>query len=181
MGVHQHPAVEQLDQGRVGPGIQVPPEILLRRGVERPGDLDVEVAVHLHPGQDRHVIGRVRQRQQLPGLGGGEHLGRAGLDRARDTRPAASLLRLADDRLRTARVQTCTVGAKVARMQAAVPDALTINEAAATTGWTARMLRYIERIGLVDARAHLGLPAVRPAELQRLRTLRELLDRFESG
>ena len=87
MGLHQHPAVEQLDQRRVGAGIQVPAEILLRRGVERPGDLDVEVAVDLHPGQDRHVIGRARQRQQLPGLGGGEHLGRPGLDRAVDPRP----------------------------------------------------------------------------------------------
>jgi DNA-binding transcriptional MerR regulator len=31
-------------------------------------------------------------------------------------------------------------------------DALTINEAAQTTGWSPRMLRYIERIGLVTLR-----------------------------
>jgi MerR family transcriptional regulator, copper efflux regulator len=29
------------------------------------------------------------------------------------------------------------------------PETLTINEAAETTGWSPRMLRYIERIGLV--------------------------------
>ena len=67
-------------------------------------------------------------------------------------------------------------------MHAAVPDALTINEAAETTGWTARMLRYVERIGLVDAtRSTSGYRLYGPAQLQRLRTLRELLDRFEVG
>ena len=67
-------------------------------------------------------------------------------------------------------------------MQAAAPDALTINEAATTTGWTARMLRYVERIGLVEAtRSAGGYRLYGPAQLQRLRTLRELLDRFEVG
>jgi MerR family copper efflux transcriptional regulator len=65
---------------------------------------------------------------------------------------------------------------------AAARDALTINEAAATTGWSARMLRYVERIGLVGAtRSAAGYRLYGPAELQRLRTLRELLDRFEVG
>jgi MerR family transcriptional regulator, copper efflux regulator len=65
---------------------------------------------------------------------------------------------------------------------AAVQEALTINEAAATTGWSARMLRYVERIGLVGAtRSTAGYRLYGPAELQRLRTLRELLDRFEVG
>ena len=32
-------------------------------------------------------------------------------------------------------------------------DALTIHEAAETTGWSPRMLRYIERVGLVEPRA----------------------------
>lgn len=65
---------------------------------------------------------------------------------------------------------------------AAVQEALTINEAAATTGWSARMLRYVERIGLVGAtRSAGGYRLYGPAELQRLRTLRELLDRFEVG
>ncbi len=65
-------------------------------------------------------------------------------------------------------------------MQAAAPDALTINEAAETTGWTARMLRYVERIGLVEAtRSAGGYRLYGPAQLQRLRTLRELLDRFQ--
>jgi MerR family transcriptional regulator, copper efflux regulator len=67
-------------------------------------------------------------------------------------------------------------------MHAAAPDALTINEAAETTGWTARMLRYVERIGLVEAtRSGGGYRLYGPAQLQRLRTLRELLDRFEVG
>ena len=55
-------------------------------------------------------------------------------------------------------------------------DALTIHEAAETTGWSARMLRYIERAGLVEPqRSSSGYRLYGPAELQRLRTLRELL------
>lgn len=61
-------------------------------------------------------------------------------------------------------------------------DALTIHEAAATTGWSPRMLRYVERSGLVaPARSSSGYRLYGPAELQRLRTLRELLERFELG
>jgi DNA-binding transcriptional MerR regulator len=61
-------------------------------------------------------------------------------------------------------------------------DALTINEAAETTGWSARMLRYVERSGLVRARRSSGgYRLYGPAELQRLRTLRVLLDRFQIG
>jgi DNA-binding transcriptional MerR regulator len=57
-----------------------------------------------------------------------------------------------------------------------VQDALTIHEAAETTGWSARMLRYIERAGLVEPqRSPSGYRLYGPAELQRLRTLRELL------
>ena len=41
-------------------------------------------------------------------------------------------------------------------------DALTIHEAAETTGWSPRMLRYIERVGLVEPAAlGRGLPPVR--------------------
>jgi MerR family copper efflux transcriptional regulator len=65
---------------------------------------------------------------------------------------------------------------------AAVQEALTIHEAAETTGWSARMLRYVERVGLVRAaRSGAGYRLYGPAELQRLRTLRELLERFELG
>jgi MerR family copper efflux transcriptional regulator len=61
-----------------------------------------------------------------------------------------------------------------------VEHALTINEAAATTGWSARMLRYVEQAGLVTpARSASGYRLYGPAELQRLRTLKELLARFE--
>jgi MerR family copper efflux transcriptional regulator len=63
-----------------------------------------------------------------------------------------------------------------------VTDALTIQEAAQTTGWSSRMLRYIERSGLVaPPRSEGGYRLYGPAELQRLRTLRELLDRFGIG
>jgi MerR family transcriptional regulator, copper efflux regulator len=56
---------------------------------------------------------------------------------------------------------------------------LTINEAAATTGWSARMLRYVEQAGLVaPARSASGYRLFGAAELQRLRTLKELLGRF---
>jgi DNA-binding transcriptional MerR regulator len=61
-------------------------------------------------------------------------------------------------------------------------DALTIHESAETTGWSPRMLRYIERSGLVvPARSASGYRLYGAAELQRLRTLRELLQRFDLG
>ena len=61
-------------------------------------------------------------------------------------------------------------------------EGLTIQEAAATTGWSARMLRYVERSGLVSpARTASGYRIYGPAELQRLRTLKELLARFDIG
>jgi DNA-binding transcriptional MerR regulator len=56
-------------------------------------------------------------------------------------------------------------------------DALTIHEAAETTGWSPRMLRYIESSGLIEARrSPSGYRLYGPEELQRLRTLRELLE-----
>ena len=59
----------------------------------------------------------------------------------------------------------------------ATVEALTIHEAAETTGWSPRMLRYVERVGLVEpARSASGYRLYGPAELQRLRTLKELLD-----
>ena len=61
-------------------------------------------------------------------------------------------------------------------------DALTIHEAAETTGWSPRMLRYVERVGLVaPERSGAGYRLYGPPELQRLRTLRELLDAHELG
>jgi MerR family copper efflux transcriptional regulator len=61
-------------------------------------------------------------------------------------------------------------------------EALTIHEAAETTGWSARMLRYVERTGLViPDRSASGYRLYGPAELQRLRTLKELLARFDVG
>ncbi len=61
-------------------------------------------------------------------------------------------------------------------------DALTINEAAETTGWSPRMLRYVERMGLIESRrSPAGYRLYGPEELQRLRTLRELLAEFDVG
>ena len=61
-------------------------------------------------------------------------------------------------------------------------DALTIHEAAETTGWSPRMLRYVERVGLVEpSRSASGYRLYGPAELQRLRTLRELLSEHDIG
>jgi len=61
-------------------------------------------------------------------------------------------------------------------------DALTINEAAETTGWSPRMLRYIERQGLIEPpRTEGGYRLYGAAELQRLRTLRELLAQHDIG
>src|SRR3954451_14649314 len=61
-------------------------------------------------------------------------------------------------------------------------DALTIHEAAETTGCSPRMLRYVERVGLVEpGRSTSGYRLYGPAALQRLRTLRELLERHDVG
>src|ERR1700748_828860 len=61
-------------------------------------------------------------------------------------------------------------------------EGLTINEAARTTGWSARRRRYAEQTGLVSpARSASGYRLYGPAQLQRLRTLKELLARFDVG
>ncbi len=61
-------------------------------------------------------------------------------------------------------------------------ETLTIHEAAQTTGWSPRMLRYVERTGLLAAaRTSSGYRVYGPGELQRLRTLKELLARFDIG
>ena len=61
-------------------------------------------------------------------------------------------------------------------------NGLTINEAARTTGWSPRMLRYVEQLGLVvPRRSGSGYRLYGPEELQRLRTLRELLEKSGIG
>jgi DNA-binding transcriptional MerR regulator len=56
---------------------------------------------------------------------------------------------------------------------------LTVGAAAAETGWSARMLRYLEEHGLVvPARTGGGYRAYALPELNRLRSLRELRSRF---
>jgi DNA-binding transcriptional MerR regulator len=59
-------------------------------------------------------------------------------------------------------------------------EGLTIHEAAAATGWSSRMLRYIELTGLVvPRRSSSGYRMYQSRELERLRSLRDLLDRFD--
>lgn len=58
-------------------------------------------------------------------------------------------------------------------------DGLTVGEAAARTGWSPRMLRYLERNGLVvPARSPSGYRLYGLRELNALRSLRELRGRF---
>src|ERR671936_201248 len=60
-----------------------------------------------------------------------------------------------------------------------MPDALTVGAAAAETGWSARMLRYLEEQGLVvPRRTSSGYRVYGLAEVNRLRALRELRLRF---
>ena len=56
---------------------------------------------------------------------------------------------------------------------------ITVSEAAARTGWSARMLRYLEEHGLVAPhRTPSGYRLYGLAELNRLRVLKELRARF---
>jgi MerR family transcriptional regulator, copper efflux regulator len=58
-------------------------------------------------------------------------------------------------------------------------EALTIGEAAARSGWSARMLRYLEEHALVvPRRTPSGYRLYGLVELNRLRSLRELRRRF---
>jgi MerR family copper efflux transcriptional regulator len=58
-------------------------------------------------------------------------------------------------------------------------DALTVSDAAATTGWSARMLRYLEQVGLVvPGRSPSGYRTYGLRELNQLRSLRALRARF---
>ena len=58
-------------------------------------------------------------------------------------------------------------------------DGVTVSEAAQRTGWSARMLRYVERTGLVvPARTNSGYRLYGLRELNQLRSLAELRRRF---
>ena len=60
-----------------------------------------------------------------------------------------------------------------------MPALLTVGAAAAETGWSARMLRYLEAQGLVvPTRTAAGYRVYGLPELNRLRSLRELRRRF---
>ena len=59
---------------------------------------------------------------------------------------------------------------------------LTVSGAAAETGWSARMLRYLERTGLVVPRRTAGgYRLYGERELRELHGLRELRDRYGAG
>jgi DNA-binding transcriptional MerR regulator len=59
-------------------------------------------------------------------------------------------------------------------------DPVTIGKAAKGTGWSARMLRYVEQAGLVvPQRTGSGYRRYGLTELNRLRSLRELLERLD--
>ena len=61
-------------------------------------------------------------------------------------------------------------------------DALTVGQAAARTGWSPRMLRYLERAGLVvPSRSPSGYRLYGLLELNQLRSLNELRRRFGVG
>ena len=61
-------------------------------------------------------------------------------------------------------------------------NGLTVSAAAAETGWSPRMLRYLERTGLVvPARTPSGYRQYGPRELRELHALRELRDRHGAG
>lgn len=59
---------------------------------------------------------------------------------------------------------------------------LTIAEAAATTGWSPRMLRYLEQVGLVaPKRSEGGFRLYGPAQVERLRSLKDLVTSYDIG
>ena len=59
-------------------------------------------------------------------------------------------------------------------------DGTTVGEAAARTGWSPRMLRYLERTGLVvPRRTGSGYRAYGLLELNQLRSLRRLREHFK--
>ncbi len=58
-------------------------------------------------------------------------------------------------------------------------NGMTIHEAAETTGWSPRMLRYLEQVGLIEpTRNTAGYRLFGEEHVERLRGLRALLDRF---
>ena len=61
-------------------------------------------------------------------------------------------------------------------------ETLTVSQAAARTGWSPRMLRYLERAGLViPSRSPAGYRQYGLLELNQLRSLNELRRRFGVG
>lgn len=61
-------------------------------------------------------------------------------------------------------------------------DVFTIAEAARITGWSPRMLRYLEQVGLVaPRRSKGGYRLYGPAQVDRLRSLKQLVTTYDIG
>jgi adenosylhomocysteinase len=59
---------------------------------------------------------------------------------------------------------------------------LSIQETVETTGWSPRMLRYLEKSGLVTSqRSPGGHRRYSPRQVQRLREMKELIEEFDLG
>lgn len=87
MGLDQLAAVEHLDERPVGAHVDLLAAQLARNRVQRFGEVDVMVAVHLGLRPNWHVIALGWGGQQPWGLGEGEHLGGAGLGGGVDPYP----------------------------------------------------------------------------------------------
>jgi hypothetical protein len=89
MNLHQLATSEDPQQRPVSTHVGALADQVPRDRVERLGDLDMMIAVHLGGRVDRHVVGLGRRRPQPWLLLDAEHVGRAGLDGAVDPHPGS--------------------------------------------------------------------------------------------
>ena len=133
--------------------------VLGRRRVSRRAGETSRCRKGLKPAQTRHTFpGTVPEGRLLPHAGGAPW----GVDSGADRRSLAS------DRASDLDMLVVRFGGM---------EALTVGEAAKRSGWSPRMLRYLEQDGLVvPGRTAAGYRVYGLAELNRLRSLRELRD-----
>ena len=169
---------------------------LLRQGPVREGRLGAEPPV---PQREGRVVARpVRPgeaRARRGWAGGPERGGDLGRSRvplqARAPSTGSRRSRTRPSSRSRRRTSTTSSGSRIATgarepprpdtalVRLAPMEALTIGEAAAQTGWSARMLRYLETVGLVvPARTAAGYRIYGSAELLQLRQLKLLRERF---
>jgi hypothetical protein len=87
MDLDELPASEDPYQRAVGANVDMAADQVPWHQVERLGDFDVMIAVHLRGGVGRHVVTPRRRRQQAWLFLDSEHLGRTGLGGATDPQP----------------------------------------------------------------------------------------------